>query len=119
MDADDGTGIKVTSLDLNFAGKILRAFVDITQGCGDADDTCELYINDTDNATSPTTVLDAAQDCNAAGMLAFILAGSATVPLATISATQRYVVVLYKDVGDDGSTGANLQGVLYVEYVRN
>lgn len=119
LDADDGTGIKIESIDLNFDGKITRAWVDITQGCADASDTCELFINDTDNATSPTTTIVAAQDCAAASLLAFNPSSSTTVPLATISATERFVVVLYKDVGNDGSTGANLQGVLYVEYVRN
>ncbi len=119
LDADDGTGIKIESHNLAFDGKVVRAWVDITQGCADAGDTCELFINDTDDATSPTTTIVAAQDCAAASLLAFNPASSTSVPLATISATQQYVVVLYKDVGNDGTTGANLQGVLYVEYVRN
>jgi len=118
MDADDGTGIKVESISLAFAGKITRAWVDVTQGHGDAGDTLELIINDTDDGATVVTTLVAAADAAAASLLAFTPASSTTVPLATISATNQYVLVLYKDVGDDGSTSANLQGTLYVEYMK-
>jgi len=118
MDADDGTGIKIESLNLPFNCRITQALVCITQGCGDAGDTAELIINDTDNVTSAVTTLDAAQDCAAAGLLAYTPAGSATVEIATMTATNQYLVVIYKDVGDDGGTSANLQGYLYVTYER-
>jgi len=118
MDADDGSGIKVESVDLNCNAYIVRAFVNFSQGCGDAGDTCELVINDADNVSTPTTTLDAAQDQSAAGLLMYTPAGSTTVEIGQTSATNRYVVVGYKDVGDDGSTSANLQGTLVVEYIR-
>jgi len=118
MDADDGTGIKVTSVTLNFAGKVLRAVADITQGYNEATDTLELVINNTDDVATPATTLVAAQDNSAAGLLVFNPSSSTTVPLATVSTTNKYVVLGYKDVGNDGGTAANLQGRLYVEYIR-
>ncbi len=118
MDVDDGTGIKVISIDLNFNSYIVRAFANVSQGCGDAGDTIELIINNTDDLVSPATTLDAAQDQSAAGLLMYTPAGSATVEIGQSTSTNRYIVVGYKDVGDDGSTSANLQGTLVVEYIR-
>jgi len=117
MDADDGTGIKIAGVTLNLAGKVLRAYLDVTQGYNEVSDTIELIINDTDDATTPVTTLVAATDCSAASMLAFNPATSTSVPLATVSTTNKYVLALYKDVGNDGSAAANLQGRLYVEYI--
>ena len=117
MDGDDGTGIKVASVDVNATGLILSAFVNVTQGYSEASDTIELIINDTDNVTSPTTTLVGATDTSSPHLLAYQPATGATV-LGATSTTNRYVVVCYKDVGDDGSTGANLQGVLIVTYMK-
>ena len=118
MDADDGSGIKVASIDLNFNAYVVRAFANVSQGCGDAGDTCELVINDADDVSTPATTLDAAQDQSAAGLLMYTPTGSTTVQIGMTSTTNRYVVIGYKDVGDDGSTSANLQGTLVVEYIR-
>lgn len=118
MDNDDGTGIKVESINLAFDAYIVSALVIISQGCADASDTVELIINNTDDITSATTTLVSAQDSAAAGLLAYTPASSTTVEIGIVSSTDQYVVAVYKDVGDDGSTGANLKGTLVVEYLR-
>ena len=117
MDGDNGSGIKVASVDVNATGLILYAYVNVTQGYSEASDTIELVINDTDDITTPITTLVGATDTSAAHLLAYQPATGATV-LGATSITNRYVVVGYKDVGDDGSTGANLQGTLVVVYLK-
>jgi len=117
MDADDGTGIKVASVDVNVTGLILQAFVNVTQGYNEATDTIELVINSTDDIATPVTTLVAATDTSAAHLLAYQPTTGATV-LGATTTTNRYVVVGFKDVGDDGSAGANLQGTLIVVYLE-
>ncbi len=117
MDADGGTGIKVASVDVNATGLIMFAYVNVTQGYNEASDTIELVINDTDDIATPVTTLVGATDQSAAGLLAYQPATGATV-LGATTTTNRYVVVGYKDVGNDGGTGANLQGTLVVVYLK-
>jgi len=117
LDADGGTGIKIASVDVNATALIIDAYVNVTQGYSEASDTIELVINDTDDIATPITTLVGATDTSAAHLLAYQPATGATV-LGATTTTNRYVVVGYKDVGDDGSTGANLQGVLVVTYLK-
>jgi len=119
MDADDGsTGIVIAHIQLAFNCRILEAGVTITQGCGDADDTAALIINNDNDYASPVTVLDAMQDCAAAGLLWYTPTGHATTEIATMTSANDYIICAYLDVGNDGSTSANLQGYLYVKYIR-
>ena len=120
MDADDGTGIKVDSITLNFNSFVIRAWVNITQGQGDVGDTVELIINDTDDGATPVTTLVAAQDCsNVAGSsLVFHGASSTTAQLAQTSTTNKYVVLVYKDVGNDNGAAVSLTGTLHVEFMK-
>jgi hypothetical protein len=117
MDGDDGTGIKIASIDVNAIGVIIAAFVNVTQGYSEAGDTIELVINTTDDIATPVTTLVGATDTSAAHLLAYQPVTGATV-LGATSTTNRYVVVGFKDVGNDDSAGANLQGTLIVIYLE-
>lgn len=117
LNADDGTGIKIESLNLAFDALILRAYVNVTQGSGEVGDTVELLINDADDGTTATTTLVAAQSCENPVLLAYAPATGATL-LGAVSAVDQYVVVLFKDVGDDGNAATALQGTLVVEYLK-
>jgi len=119
LDADDGAaGIKIASIALNFNALVTGAWVDVSQGCGDAGDTAGLLINDTDDNATIVTTLVAQQDCAAASLLAYTPTSSTSVPIGKLTATNQYVIVTYLDIGNDGSTSANLQGTLVVEYIR-
>lgn len=117
LNGDDGTGIKIISLDLPYTAIVLRAFVNITQGSGEAADTAELIINDADSGATPVTTLVSAQAVAAANLIAYQPATGATV-LGALSAANRYVVVLFKDVANDDGANSNLQGTLVVEYLK-
>lgn len=116
LNADDGTGISVGSVEIIEATSIIRAYLNITQGSGDAGDTLELIVNDTDDGVTPVTTLVAAQDCAAASLLNFAPASSTTVPLPKTSVTNKFVVALFKDVTNDGNASTDLVGKLVVEY---
>lgn len=117
LNADDGTGIKIASVTIAANAIVTAAYVDVSQGCGDAGDTLELVINNTDDLATPVKTLVAAQDVAAASKLVYTPVSSTSVTVAKTTATNCYVVVGYKDVGNDASATTALQGNLIVEYV--
>ncbi|MFA7175075.1 MAG: hypothetical protein WC340_17005 [Kiritimatiellia bacterium] len=117
MNADGGNGVKAGGLTIPYGAKILRAFVEVTTGSGDAGDTITLILNDTDDEATPITTLAGGADTSAANLLVYTMTTGATL-LPTTSAVNQYIVVLAKDVGDDAGATTALAGTLFVEYVR-
>lgn len=125
MDADDGTGIKAGSITLNFAGQILRAYAYLTEPGGSLGDKVHIIINDTDDVVTPTKTLTQAHPAADGIPITIIyneetdaLVGGADT-LGLISTTDKFIVAIFQDVGDDGGAISPLVGTLYVEFVKD
>ena len=62
--------------------------------------------------------LVASQDCSIESLLFYAPASSTSTPIARSSATNRYVVIVFKDTGNDDGATQSLQGALFVECVK-
>lgn len=116
LNADDGTGIKLASIQVPYNALLLRAWVNVTQGSGDAGDTIDLIINDADSGATPVYTLLEAQECASVTAAVYSPANAHIWP--TFSATNKYLVTIFKDVGNDAGATTTLTGSLGVEYLR-
>lgn len=114
LNADDGTGIHIASVEVPRNALVLGAFANVTQGSGEAGDTLEMAIASSTDVGGIVTALVAAQACNAASNLTYLPASSTSVKVGTTSSTNKYVGLWFKDVGNDAGASTALQGTLTV-----
>lgn len=113
QDGDDGTGVSIGQCEIDDNAIVLSAQLDITTGYNEAGDTLEVHITPDGAIGSSVSELIADVDCSAATIQVEVIADGATTERVTT--TNKYVDVFFKDVGNDGSSGADVVGVLYVE----
>lgn len=115
LNADDGTGINVAEIDMEFDALITGAYVFVSQGCGDAGDTLELHVSTDSTLGNSVAELISDFDCSTASDNAFVDDGST---LQKTSSTNKKLALFYKDVGNDDSASAALQGTVVVTFIR-
>lgn len=116
INGTDATGVKAYSFELAQDALIKSIYLECTQVDGSNDNVVDVIINDTDDIATPVSTIMSADPIHTATQMNVYTIGDTDTTMYRTSATNKYIVVVVKDVADDGDATGDAKIKVFVNY---